>query len=190
LQLRKIGIYGGTFDPIHHAHLILAREALEVLHLEKVIFIPAAISPFKAAPAASAEMRLSMLKVAIEGEPRFSIDDCELRREPPSYTFDTVKEIRRREEKAEIYYLIGSDNLAGLPNWYRFKELEKMVQFIILDRTGNQISHSFPTVARKLDISATDIRKRVALGQSIRYLVPPAVEEIIDQGQLYREQGK
>jgi len=77
-----------------------------------------------------------------------------------------------------------------LPNWYRFKELEKMVQFIILDRTGNQISHSFPTVARKLDISATDIRKRVALGQSIRYLVPPAVEEIIGQGQLYREQGK
>lgn len=188
--MRKIGIYGGTFDPIHHAHLILAREALELLHLEKIIFVPAAISPFKDTPAASAEMRLSMLRVAIEGEKRFSIDDCELRREPPSYTIDTVKEIRQREENAELYCLIGLDNLAGLPKWHRFKELEKAVQIVILDRTGGQIDHSFPVVGRKLDISATDIRKRVALGQSIRYLVPPAVEKIIGQGKLYREQMK
>jgi nicotinate-nucleotide adenylyltransferase len=188
--LRKIGIYGGTFDPIHHAHLILAREALELLHLEKVIFIPAAISPFKDAPAASAEMRLSMLRAAIKGEDRFSVDDCELRRKPPSYTIDTVKEIRQREENAELYCLIGSDNLAGLRQWHRFNELEKTVQFVILDRTGGQIDRSFLVVGRKLDISATDIRKRVALDQSIRYLVPPAVEEIIGQGKLYREQVK
>jgi nicotinate-nucleotide adenylyltransferase len=188
--LRKIGIYGGTFDPIHHAHLILAREALELLHLEKIIFIPAAVSPFKGIPTASAEIRLSMLKAAIKGEDRFSVDDCELRRDPPSYTIDTVKEIRQREEKARIYCLIGSDNLAGLRKWHRFNELEKVVQFIVLDRTGGQIKHSFPVIGRKLDISATDIRKRVALGLSIRYLVPPAVEKIIGQGKLYREQVK
>jgi nicotinate-nucleotide adenylyltransferase len=188
--LRKIGIYGGSFDPIHHAHLILAREALELLHLEKVVFIPAAISPFKDAPVANAEMRLSMVKAAIEGESRFSVDDRELRRKPPSYTIDTVEEIRKWEDNAEIYCLIGEDNVAALPNWHRFHELEKMVQFIVLDRTGMQGSHSFPTVRRKLDISATEIRKRVALGRSIRYLVPPAVEAIIGQGNLYREQVK
>jgi nicotinate-nucleotide adenylyltransferase len=188
--LRKIGIYGGTFDPIHHAHLILAREALELLHLEKVIFVPAAISPFKGAPAASAELRLLMVKAAIQGEAGFLVDDRELRRDPPSYTIDTVEEIRHGEGNADIYCLIGEDNLAGLSRWHRFSELEKMVQFIVLDRSGIQESHSFPTVRRKLDISATDIRKRVALGQSIRYLVPPAVEEIIGQGNLYREQVK
>jgi len=188
--LRKIGIYGGTFDPIHHAHLILAREALELLHLEKVIFVPAAISPFKDAPVATAEMRLSMVKAAIKGEAGFTVDDRELGREPPSYTIDTVEEIRYSEGNAEIYCLIGEDNVAGLPSWHRFSELEKMVQFIVLDRSGIQESHPFPTVRRKLDISATDIRKRVALGQSIRYLVPPAVEEIIAQGNLYREQVK
>lgn len=188
--MRKIGIYGGTFDPIHHAHLILARDALEFFDLEKIIFIPAAISPFKDAPVASAEMRLSMVKAAIEGEIQFSVDDLELRRKAPSYTIDTVEEIRQREKNTEIYCLIGEDNVAQLPNWHRFHELAKMVQFIVLDRTGMQESHSFPTVRRKLDISATDIRKRVALGQSIRYLVPPAVEQIIGQGNLYREQVK
>ena len=189
-ELRKIGIYGGTFDPIHYAHLILARDALELLHLEKVIFIPAAVSPFKGTPAASAEIRLSMLKAAIKGEDGFSVDDCELRRDPPSYTIDTVNDIRQREEKAKIYCLIGSDNLGGLRNWHRFNELEKAVQFIVLDRTGEQIDHPFPVVGRKLDISATDIRKRVALGRSIRYLVPPAVEKIIGHGKLYREKVK
>jgi nicotinate-nucleotide adenylyltransferase len=188
--LRKIGICGGTFDPIHHAHLILARAAREQLNLVKVIFIPAAVSPFKDTPAASAEMRLSMVRAAIESEEAFTFDDCELRRAPPSYTIDTVEEIRKRETNAEIYYLIGEDNVPALPNWHRFSELEKMVQFIVLDRSGTQSSHSFPTVRRKIDISATDIRKRVASGRSIRYLVPPAVQEIISQGNLYREQVK
>jgi nicotinate-nucleotide adenylyltransferase len=174
LELRKIGIYGGTFDPIHHAHLILARDALELFGLEKIIFVPAAISPFKDAPAAGGEIRLSMVKAAIEGEARFSVDDCELRRQPPSYTIDTIKEIRRREEDAEIYCLLGEDNVAGLPNWHRFSELEKMVQFAV----------------RRVDISATDVRNRVALGRSIRYLVPSVVEEIIRQANLYREQVK
>ena len=188
--MRKIGIYGGTFDPVHHAHLILAYDALELFGLEEVIFVPAAISPFKDTPAASGQMRLAMLRAAIAGENRFSIDDCELRRDPPSYTIDTVEDIRQREKEAEIYWLVGSDNLAALPKWHRFNELEKMVQFVILDRTGEQVDHSFLLVKRKLDISATEIRKRVASGRSIRYLVPPDVEKIIGQGKLYRGQAK
>ncbi len=84
--MKKIAIYGGVFDPVHHGHLILAREAGEMLGLEKIIFVPAAVSPFKQSPAASAKMRLSMLQAAIEGENTFVLDDCELRRPPPSYT--------------------------------------------------------------------------------------------------------
>jgi nicotinate-nucleotide adenylyltransferase len=187
---KKIAIYGGTFDPIHYAHLILAREAREQFGLEKVIFVPAAVSPFRDAPAASARTRLAMLRAAIEGEPAFLVDDCELRRAPPSYTIDTVTEIKRRQSEAEIYCLIGDDNVPDLPRWHRFAELEKMVRFVVLNRTGTQSPHAYATVPRKIDISATEIRKRVASGQSIRYLVPTVVEEIIRQENLYREQLK
>jgi nicotinate-nucleotide adenylyltransferase len=186
-RVRKIGIYGGTFDPIHQAHLILAREAREQLGLEKIIFVPAAVSPFKSAPEAPSETRWLMLRAATQGEPGFTLDDCELRRPPPSYALDTVQEIRRREPDAEMYYLVGQDNVPALERWHRFAELKAMVQFVVLDRAGMEGRHPYPVVHRKIDISATDIRKRVASGQSIRYLVPTVVEEIIRQGNLYRE---
>ena len=187
----KIGIYGGTFDPVHHAHLILARDALETLGLDKMIFVPAAISPLKkSAPIASGQVRLAMLRAAIEGELGFAVDECELRRPPPSYTIDTVNEIRRKNGDALIYCLIGEDNVAPLTKWHRFDELAESVRFVVLDRTGTKPTHPYPVVHRRIDISATDIRKRVAHGQSIRYLVPPAVEEIIQREKLYREQAK
>ncbi len=154
----KIAIYGGTFDPIHHGHLILARDALETLSLDKVIFIPASISPFKKSAAASAEMRLSMSQAAIENEYGFAVDDCEIRRPPPSYTIDTVKEIGGRETGAEIYYLIGHDNVTGLERWHRFAELKKMVRFVVLDRTGDSANHPYQVIRRRIDISATEIR--------------------------------
>jgi nicotinate-nucleotide adenylyltransferase len=187
----KIAIYGGTFNPIHHGHLILAREALEKLQLDKVIFVPASISPFKkTAAAASGELRLAMLRVAIEGETEFAADDCELRRPGPSYTIDTVQEIARQNAGAEIYCLIGEDNVDGLTKWHRFRDLEKLVRFVVLDRTGQLASHAYPVIRRKIDISATEIRKRVACGQSIRYFVPEAVEEIIRRTKIYKEQAK
>ncbi len=189
--LKKIAIYGGTFDPVHHAHLILARDALETLGVDEVIFVPAAISPLKkAAPIANSESRLAMVRAAVKGESRFSVEDCELRRPPPSYTIDTVEELRGRNSDAAIYCLVGEDNVARLTKWHRFAELEKMVHFIVLDRTGQPPSHSYPVIERKIDIAATEIRKRVASGRSIRYLVPPAVEEIIRREKLYLEQSK
>jgi nicotinate-nucleotide adenylyltransferase len=189
--LKKIAIYGGTFDPVHHAHLILAREAIETLSLEKVILVPAAISPLKkAAPVASGEVRLAMLRAAINGEQEFEVDECELRRPPPSYTIDTVREVRRREHDAEIYCLIGEDNVERLPQWSRLPELDKMVRFVVLDRTGKQPTHSYQVICRRIDISATEIRRRVAQNESIRYLVPESVEKIIHREKLYREQSK
>jgi nicotinate-nucleotide adenylyltransferase len=190
-KLRKIGIYGGTFDPVHHAHLILARDALETLDLDQVILIPAAMSPLKkAAPIARGELRLAMLRAAIKSEPRFAVNDCELRRAPPSYTIDTVEELRHRESDAAIYCLIGEDNVDRLTEWHRFAELKEMTHFVVLDRTGQRPNHSYQVIHRKIDISATEIRRRVASGRSIRYFVPPGVEEIICREKLYLEQSK
>ena len=189
--LKKIAIYGGTFDPVHHAHLILARDAIETLGLDKVILVPAAISPLKkAAPVAGGEVRLAMLKAAIKGEPEFEVDECELLRPPPSYTIDTVEEIRRRECDAAIYCLIGEDNVEQLPRWHRFADLEKTVRFVVLDRSGKQPLHSYQLIHRRIDISATEIRRRVAQRESIRYLVPESVEEIVQRNKLYREQSQ
>lgn len=131
-----------------------------------------------------------MLRVAIEGEEGFQFDDFELRRPPPSYTIDTIEEIRTRKGDAQMYYLIGEDNLPTLHKWHRFDELRKAVQFIVLDRTGRAPDHPYPIVHRKIDISATEIRNRVASGQSIRYFVPQAVEEIIRREKIYQEQAK
>src|SRR6266436_8405729 len=161
-----------------------------MLALEKIICVPAAISPQKDPPVASAEMRLSMLRAAIKGETGLVVDECELNRPPPSYTIDTVEEIRRREVDSEIYYLIGEDNVSTLAKWHRFTELAKIVRFVVFDRTHAGTKHDYPPVHRRIDISATEIRKRVASGQSIRYFVPRAVEEIIGRQKLYREQVK
>jgi nicotinate-nucleotide adenylyltransferase len=188
--LRRIGIYGGTFDPIHIGHLILAREAREQLELERVILVPTALSPFKKPPHASAEARLTMLRAAVEGETAFTVDDCELRRPPPSYTIDTVLQIREQKPSADICLLIGEDNVADLNKWHRFSELEKLVHFVVLDRGSVQAEGGYDVVRRKIDISATDIRQRIASGRSIRYLVPPAVEEIIRRENLYRGSAK
>lgn len=186
--MKTIGIFGGTFDPIHNGHLILARDAIEQLSLDEVIFVPAAVSPHKLAQSlTAADIRVEMIRAAIAGEPHLCVDPLELTRPAPSYTVDTVEALRTRDPDARFVCLIGEDNLARLPGWHRFEKLSAMVQFAVLDRSRLDSAHSYPTVRRHIDISATDIRNRVARGQSIRYLVPPAVEEIIRQRQLYRE---
>ena len=186
--MKKIGIFGGTFDPVHCGHLILARDAIEQLELDSVLFIPAALSPHKlGANPVSGDLRVEMLRAAIEGEPRFCVDELELVRPPPSYTVETIEALKRRQPDSQFICLIGEDNVAQLPTWHRFAELSQMVQFAVLDRTGVRTGHPYATVRRHIDISATDIRNRVARGRSIRYLVPPAVENLIRERQLYRE---
>lgn len=187
--LQKIGIYGGTFDPIHLAHLILARDALEKFELEKIIFVPAAVSPDKEAPAAPAELRLQMLGAAIGSEPHFEIDDCELRRPPPSYTIDTIEELQSKYSGAKFFLLVGDDNLAGLPHWRRFADLRKLASLIILRRAHTAIAHEYLKVEREIDISATEIRDRIAAGRSIHYLVPTTVEKIIHAQGLYQKEA-
>lgn len=184
----RIGIYGGTFDPIHHGHLILAREAAESLDLEQVIFVPAARSPHKLDGAtAPASARLAMVRAAVNAEPRFAVDDLELNRPPPSFTIDTIETFAARDPHRRFSLLVGEDNADTLETWHRFAELRAMVELVVLERSGLLREHPYRAVRRHIDISATDIRKRVASGASIRYLVPTPVEEIIRERQLYRE---
>lgn len=185
--MEKIGIYGGTFDPIHHAHLILAREAAEQFGLGKVIFVPAAVSPWKTAPDASAEARMQMLRAAIAGETLFEINECELKRPAPSYTIDTVRLFREKFAETQLFLLLGDDNLAGLPRWRGFAELREMVKFLVLPRAKTEVRHEYLKVNRRIDISSTGIRERVKGAFSIRYLVPAAVAEIIEARGLYQE---
>ena len=187
IPLRKIGLYGGSFDPIHHGHLILARDAMEKLALDRVIFIPAGISPHKIGrPPAPAALRCEMVAAAIEGEPGFAWDDCEVRREGLSFAIDTARDMCARHPGAEIFFFIGEDNLAALDTWKDVEELKQLVRFVVFTRGAPQGSHKFPSISRVIDISSTDIRNRIASGLSVRYLVPVSACQIITRQRLYR----
>ena len=183
----KIGLYGGSFDPIHNGHLILARDAMERLELDKVIFLPARISPHKLdRPPASPEARCQMLSAAIAEEPRFEMDACEIEREGPSFTIDTVQSFRARHPQAQLYYFIGEDNLVELETWKESHQLLEAAQFVVLSRAGMPVLSRFPTITRHIEISSTEIRKRVARGLSVRYMAPLLVCELIARLGLYR----
>jgi nicotinate-nucleotide adenylyltransferase len=183
----RIGIYGGTFNPVHHGHLILARQALEEFKLDRLVFVPAAESPFKiqnhSAPAGD---RLAMLRLAIAGEDRFSVDPLEIERGGISYSIDTVKMFRNRDPGAELFFLVGEDNADRLTEWHRFEELKKLVYFVVLSRSEDFQSPEYPVVQRRIEISSTEIRNRVANQESITYLVPESVKHYIEQHQLYQ----
>lgn len=186
----RTGLFGGSFDPIHNGHLILAREARERLGLDRVIFIPARISPHKLdrtpAPAA---LRLEMVRAAIAGEEGFECDDLELRREGPSFTIDTVRELRGRFPADAFFYFIGADNLAQLHTWAEVATLRELVRFVVLDRhaDGGE-GGDFPRIGRRIEVSSTEVRNRVARGLSIRYLMPEAACDIIQRHGLYRNE--
>jgi nicotinate-nucleotide adenylyltransferase len=185
----RLGLYGGTFDPIHHGHLILARDAIQQLELDRIVFVPAAISPHKLERApASAELRRTMVGAAIAEEPRFVMDDSDLCRSGPSFTIDSVEQIRTRYPEASLYYLIGADNLRELHTWRRIDDLRRLVQFVVFGRGLENLesAHDFPILPRRIDISATEIRERVACGVSIRYLVPDSVRLLIASHHLYQ----
>lgn len=185
----KIGLYGGTFDPIHNGHLILARDALERLELSKVVFLPARISPHKLdRPPAPPDARCRMVAAAIVGEPQFEMSACEINREGPSFTIDTVRGFQERFPEASLYYLIGDDNLTELETWKDIAILRQAAQFVVLSRAGMPFLSQFPTITRHIEISSTEIRSRVARGLSVRYMVPlPACELIAELG-LYRDE--
>jgi nicotinate-nucleotide adenylyltransferase len=183
----QIGLFGGSFDPIHHGHLILARDAMEQLGLQRVVFIPANISPHKLdRPPLPATIRCEMVAAAIEGEAGFEMDTCEVDREGVSFAVDTVRLMIQRHPDADFFYFIGEDNIAALHTWKEIDELRRLARFAVLARSATVVDCGFPVVARHIDISSTDIRKRIARGLPVRYLLPDKTCEIIKRHGLYR----
>lgn len=188
----RIALFGGSFDPVHHGHLLLAQDAVEALNLDKLLFIPAGINPHKlhAEPKASANDRLMLLEAAIAGVARFEVEPLELEREGPSFTIDTVETLQRRWPEASFFLLLGEDNLPKLHSWSQFDRLRQLVHFVCFGRPGHQ-SHPAPVeIARRLerhvDISSTEVRQRIARGLSIQYLVPETVRSLIYSHALYQ----
>lgn len=188
-----IGLFGGTFDPVHLGHLILAQIAIEELALEQLIFIPAKISPHKeiTPPCALEKDRMAMLELGCGNEHRFSIDDRELRREGNSYAIDTVRELQKENPLAKFIYLIGEDNVSKLSTWKESDELQQRVAFAVLRRSSNALlqPHSFPIISRCIDISSTEIRERLAKGRSVRYLLSTPVFKYIEERRLYQKKN-
>lgn len=187
----KIGILGGTFNPIHIGHLILAEEAREKIGLDKIIFVPAYLPPHKDnSDIARAGLRLEMVKLAIKGNKYFVVSDAEIKRDGRSYTIDTIKEFKKKYPQDELYFIIGSDLLKYLDEWKDLGEIISMVKFIVATRPGyslSEIPSYIKTVAiRAVDISGFEIREHVKEDKSFRYLVPEEVYRYIVRKGLYK----
>jgi nicotinate-nucleotide adenylyltransferase len=185
-----IGLFGGSFDPVHHGHLIVGQVALEKLGLESLRFLPAREQPFKQGRhRTSPEHRSAMLSLAISGTPGFALEQTELERPGPSYTVHTLEELREREPETEFVLLLGADAAADLPAWREAARIPQLARVVIFARPGSKVA-DLPGIAQRIevpaiDISATEVRRRVARRLPIRYWVPDTVAEYIARHQLY-----
>lgn len=187
----KVGILGGTFNPVHIGHLILAEEAREKLGLDKVIFVPTFLPPHKDnSDIAPAVERLSMIKLAIKTNKCFMVSDAEIKRNGRSYTIDTIKEFKKKFSADALYFIIGSDLLKYLDEWKDLNEIIKLVRFIVATRPGfplEKIPSYIDTLPiRAVDISAFEIRQCVKENKSFHYLVPEGVFNYIKRRALYK----
>lgn len=203
-----IGIYGGTFNPIHYGHLRTALEVKEIFNLDELRLIPCAQPAHREAPLTSPEMRLTMLKMAVQNQPGLVIDRRELDREGVSYMIDTLKSIKSEEPDQTLLLFIGTDAFKGLSGWHQWKQLFDYAHIVVITRPGNQLKSMSDFLLSKLtetseclmrdklgclffqsvtqlDISATDIRDRIGAGLNPRFLLPNNVIEFIKQKELY-----
>ena len=184
-----LAILGGTFDPVHNAHLAIARHALEALGSGHVLWIPTGAPAYRAAPVASGADRVAMLRLALEGEPRYAIDERELAPRHSGYTVDTLIALRAEtESKTPILLLIGADQYARIETWYRWRDLVKLCRIAVFDRPGYPAPQGDVqrAAAPALDISASDLRSRIRRGEDVAALVPAPVLGYIRARGLYR----
>jgi len=191
-----IGIFGGTFDPVHNAHLRIARLALDALGLARLLWVPTGAPRYRAAPVASAADRLAMLELALAGELRYRIDARELRPEASGYTVDTLTELRAElGADAPLVLLMGSDQYDKLAGWHRWRELFGLARIAVIARPGwapeasVEVRAAGPVLRVEmapLDISSTEIRRRVARGEDVSGMLPPPVLDYISTNRLYR----
>lgn len=211
--MHPIGIFGGTFDPIHYGHLRTAFELIQALRLSEVLFMPAGNPPHRDVTVASTELRLQMVKAAIANQPGFNVDDREIRRTGPSYTVETLAELRAEMPDRSICLIVGMDAFLGLPKWHQWQDILKLAHLIVAHRPGwraptmgplgellvdggtgrvddlheNKAGRIFIHAVTQLEISSTEVRKLIALGRDPRYLMPDAVRDVIQQSACYSQ---
>ena len=191
----KIGVLGGTFDPIHLGHLLVARDAMEALGLDRVIFVPAAAPPHKVKEeTAPAPQRYEMVRLAVEDNPSFSVSGVEIQRSGPSFSVDTVIRLRKEHEQGDFFFLIGEDNLDDIWSWKEPEKLFQICHVVVIGRAGRdreskRIELPGPVTnldVHRINLSSSEIRSMLKKGRSIRYLVPKNVEHYIYEHHLYR----
>ena len=210
--MSPIGIFGGTFDPIHFGHLRTAFELMQALRLTEMRFMPAGNPPHRDETIAAAELRLAMVRAAVEGQPGFTVDDREVRREGPSYSVDTLSGLRAEYPQRSLCLIVGMDAFLGLPKWRQWRELLELAHLVVAHRPGWRAPSMGPLgellvdrgtgrindlhearagciyihAVTQLEISSTELRKLIAAGRDPRYLVPDAVRAVIEQSGCYR----
>jgi nicotinate-nucleotide adenylyltransferase len=197
----RLGLFGGTFDPIHLGHLILAEACREACGLDRVWFVVAGAPPHKPGERTSVADRLEMARIATAGHPAFEVSDIEARRPGPHYSVDTLEEVHRERPGDELFFLVGADSLADLPHWRRPERIVALATVVVAERPGvtpvaaaGRRWPDFGPAARPLrpvdipliGIASSDLRRRVAEGRSIRFRVPRGVGAYIDAHSLYR----
>lgn len=198
------GIFGGTFDPVHYGHLLAAQWAGEVFGLDEIIFIPAARPPHKDPDSViNGQHRMRMVELAIKDNPAFSVSALELERSGYSYTVDTIRHFLQADPQLNIRFILGVDALQLIHTWKEVEQLITLCRFIVVTRPGYELDRADPVFATVpaelwdridllaipgLEISSSEIRKRIAAGRSVRYLLPPEVAEYIKKNELYRNE--
>lgn len=201
MTLKRVGIMGGTFDPIHLGHLVIANEVLNIYKLDEIIFVPAGNPPHKVGMRASSWDRFLMTNIATMSNNKFSVSDIELKNTGKSYTLNTLKAFHNIYAETEFFFITGTDAVINLPNWHEPKELLKLCKFIAVSRPGlskENVESKIEEIRKTfnghiellhvpmLEISSTDIRERISEGISAKYLLPESVEQYIIKNNLYR----
>ncbi len=188
--MKQIGVFGGSFDPPHLAHLIVAEQARVQAHLDRVLWVPAFQSPLKVdSPPTGAKHRLAMVELAIEGHDGFAAWDGELRRPGPSWTVETLASLREEHPDWDLFLVIGGDSLAGMANWRDPEGIRRLARLVVYPRPGSEPTIDddvIPLDVPLLDVSSTDVRRRLRAGESVRYIVPDAVLRYVTRHGLYR----
>lgn len=186
---KKVGLLGGTFNPPHIGHLIIADQVKDQLDLDSILFLPTATPPHASGKATiDAKHRAKMVELAIKGQPHFDIEWAEIKRGGKSYTFETIKELKEKHPDVDYYFIVGGDMVEDLPTWYKIDELMTLVQFVAVNRPTYSKETSYPVIwvdVPDIAISSTEIRSKIADGCSVNYLLPEEVIEYINNEGLY-----
>ena len=191
----RIGVFGGTFDPPHVGHLLVASDAREALKLDRLIFVPTGAQPFKVdrPPVASGQDRVEMLRLAVADDANYVVDDAEINRKGLSFTVDTLEHLTGRHAGSQLFFLLGQDSLAGFPQWRNPERILELATLAVVTRSGSPDAGAgrnaegiIMVSTRRIDVSSTEVRERLRGGKSIKGFVPESVERFIDVRGLYR----